>query len=526
MDNKRTAQLISDNLKNIYGYAFARLYDKDDVDDLTSEIVCEVLKSAERIKNDEAFWGFLWKIAENTFRKFIRCKKSRNELLPLPEADEVSDTESSPEDEMIERESQNESLMLLRRELSLLSKTHREVCLAFYFQNKSCKEIAAELKISLEMVKYHLFKTRQLLKEGIGMERTYGEKSYRPVEFEIDFWGTKAGDDREYQDFSKRKIKGNILLAAYYHPMTTREIGMELGVALPYLEDEIRALEERQYIINTNGKYLTNIPVFTSDCTKAINDKLKTLTAQTARDFIDAKDDFFDDYGKRFDNENLARWQKALLCLHFALINSDELDELPKDGPYSLVNGGGGRGVIWGRCFDPAVGEKADDGIQGLYNGFASNDGMGSVIAMNFNHTLNAQLFMGRLVDPVVCAALGRFDYLSDEWKKELNDLNYIRGGNVNFAVWTREEYGKLKSILGESILNVTDLSKKTSDVAVNITADIAPAHIRKTAEYVGAFVYRFNAVNNLVNALYEMGWLKPVADWEKPAICVVKNKG
>ena len=39
MENKRASQLISDNLKNIYGYAFARLYDKDDVDDLTQQIV-------------------------------------------------------------------------------------------------------------------------------------------------------------------------------------------------------------------------------------------------------------------------------------------------------------------------------------------------------------------------------------------------------------------------------------------------------------------------------------------------------
>ena len=71
MENKRASQLISDNLNNIYGYAFARLYDKDDVDDLTQQIVYEVLRSADRIRDEEAFWGFLWKVAENTFRKFI-----------------------------------------------------------------------------------------------------------------------------------------------------------------------------------------------------------------------------------------------------------------------------------------------------------------------------------------------------------------------------------------------------------------------------------------------------------------------
>lgn len=85
------------------------------------------------------------------------------------------------------------------------------------------------------------------------MERLYGEKSYRPNIFEIDFWGTKAGDDFEYRDFERRKIKGNILLAAYYSPVTIREISIELGVALPYLEDEIKLLVDRQYLVCSGG---------------------------------------------------------------------------------------------------------------------------------------------------------------------------------------------------------------------------------------------------------------------------------
>lgn len=88
----------------------------------------------------------------------------------------------------------------------------------------------------------------------MNMERLYGEKSYRPNIFEIDFWGTKCGDDREYRDFERRKIKGNILLAAYYCSVSIQEISMELGVALPYLEDEIRLLLERQYLVCNNGR--------------------------------------------------------------------------------------------------------------------------------------------------------------------------------------------------------------------------------------------------------------------------------
>lgn len=79
-----------------------------------------------------------------------------------------------------------------RRELSLLSQTHREVSVAYYIHHKTCSEIAKEQHISVDMVKYHLFKTRKLLKEGIGMTRNLGEKSYNPGVFRINFWATKT----------------------------------------------------------------------------------------------------------------------------------------------------------------------------------------------------------------------------------------------------------------------------------------------------------------------------------------------
>ena len=277
MENQKAAKLISDNLKNIYGYAFARLYDKDDVDELTQEIVYEVLRSANRVKDDEAFWAFLWKIAENTFRKFIKQKERRQSLSPLPEEDTFIDAGASPEEELIESERKNESLNLLRRELSLLSKTHREVCLAFYFQNKSCKETAEEQNISLEMVKYHLFKTRQLLKEGIGMERQLGEKSYNPAKFE--FVTIFSGQfNREYRNLFNRKLPGNILHSAYYTPMTIRELSLELGVSSVYMEDEIALLEKYKLISALpGGKYQTNLVIFTSDYTLEFYSKAKEL---------------------------------------------------------------------------------------------------------------------------------------------------------------------------------------------------------------------------------------------------------
>ena len=524
MDSIRLEQLITENMKSIFGFAMTRIGNENEAEELASDIIYEIIRSAHNLKDKERFYGFMWKIAENTYKDYLR-RKSKN-ASRFEELDEsIADESESALDEII----QKEELNLLRRELSLLSKQYRDTTVLYYIENLSCSEAANRLQISTEMVKYYLFRARKIIREGMDMERLYGEKSYRPNIFEIDFWGTKAGDDHEYRDFQRRKIKGNILLAAYYSPVTIQEISIELGVALPYLEDEVKLLVDRQYLVCNNGKYLTNIPIFTLDCTRTIDGKLKELTEDTAKKFISVADEFDSRFGNRFANENLARWQKILLCLHWSLINTENdleknYGDLPKDGPYSLVNGGGGRGIIWGESAESVVGDKLPSGIQGIYNGCEASDKRGSVIAMNFKQTLNAQHFEGQMTDPVVCTAVGCYEYLPKNWQKTLEELGYSKEGKANFAVWTNEEYDELQKILSECISVVSDLNQKTAELAANVTADLAPAHIRKTAEYVGAFVYRFNSIENLVNNLFDMGWLKTVDDNEKPAVCVVRD--
>ena len=76
------------------------------------------------------------------------------------------------------------------------------------------------------MVKYYLFKTRKILKEGISMEREFGEKSFRPSPFEFRTIFTGVFN-QEYHNLFARKLPGQILLAAYYTPMTIRELAIE-----------------------------------------------------------------------------------------------------------------------------------------------------------------------------------------------------------------------------------------------------------------------------------------------------------
>ena len=227
MTEKQVSKLISENLTAVYGYAFGRLFDKSEVDFLVSDIIYAAVTSAGKIKDPDAFHGFFWRIAENTYHNFLR-KKARAAKVGATYG-EAEGLQISPQEEYAAKEEAEEEIYLLRRELSLLSKVNREICIAYYKDGKTCSEIAKETGLSLEMVKYHLFKTRKLLKEGMGMTRKLGEKSYNPGVFRLNFWG----DWNHYGEVFNRRLPGAICLAAYYTAMTMQELSIERGGAVP-----------------------------------------------------------------------------------------------------------------------------------------------------------------------------------------------------------------------------------------------------------------------------------------------------
>ena len=276
-------KFIEENLKTIFAYALSRVSNKEDAEDLTNDIVVAMLQSADKLQNPEAFYGYVWGIAANTYRKFLYKKSRRQQEVSADEtqADDgncVLDklaVEGDFTEELAEELDYKEDVAKLHREIALLSYEHRECTVAYYFEELSCTEVSKRLNISLEMVKYYLFKTRKILKEGISMEREFGEKSFKPEPFEFVTIFEK-NFNREYHNMFKRKLPGQILLSAYYTPMSVRELAIELGVASVYLEDELTLLEKYHLITkNPHGKYQTNLVIYTDDYTKEFQREAK-----------------------------------------------------------------------------------------------------------------------------------------------------------------------------------------------------------------------------------------------------------
>ena len=182
MDSIKLEKLITENMKSIFGFALTRLGNVNEAEYLASDIFYHIIKSAKGLRDDERFYGFMWKVAENVYIDYLR-KKSKDTSRTTELDGNIADESESVSDEIVKKEELN----LLRRELSFLSKQYREATVLYYIENLSCSEIAKKLQTSTEMIKYYLFRARKIIREGMNMERLYGEKSYRQIFLKLIF---------------------------------------------------------------------------------------------------------------------------------------------------------------------------------------------------------------------------------------------------------------------------------------------------------------------------------------------------
>ncbi len=526
MDERRAGEILSQNLTAIYGFAFARLFDKEKVDDLASEIVCQIMLSAKNIRNEDAFWGYAWRVAENTFRRFIR----KEQTLPASAVGEENDpdgcptlsheeTECSAEEKYLAKEEEREQIYLLRRELSLLSRTHREVCVAYYVDNKSCSEIAKEKNLSVDMVKYHLFKTRKLLKEGIGMTRTLGEKSYNPGTFRLNFWG----DRNHYDNLFKRKLPGALALAAYYTPMTAEELSMEVGVSMPYLEEELDILEKAGVMLKTGTKYQTNVVILTDAYEKEFERKTKGVYRSYAdalwKEAVGSLDAVrkLDFHGNDYDDNRLL----------FAIINMAMVRGYGKTRYRSPIGNApalplGSYGWIWGHDND-----YQNLHFLGVCMEVWNREQTAWFSAVNYSVIKAAQRYdHSRFSDKAeaMCSAiLGREpDPFNDTvpWLVENQFIN--REGNrlaPNFPVFDEESYRAVCDITDSMAELVSECMTKLSDEAALILAEHVPNSVRDQCGVIARIHHSLSAAALIMETLVEDGRL--TVPEEKVPLCV-----
>ena len=148
MKQEQVSLLIRENLKTIYAYSLSRVSNKEDAEDLAGDIVLAILQSAPKMRDDNSFFGYIWAIAANTYKKYLRKKKAHIFT-------ELDETLAGDDPDIIDEIYRSSEINKLRRELSILSKEHRECTVAYYIDGLSCLDTSKKLGVSLEMVKYY-----------------------------------------------------------------------------------------------------------------------------------------------------------------------------------------------------------------------------------------------------------------------------------------------------------------------------------------------------------------------------------
>ncbi len=271
MNKQQADELIVKYLPKIYGFAMKKAFSYEEAEELSSDIITEVYLSFLSSKEILNIDGYVWRISEHVYSKFVSSKKKREGIsincLEFPDELPIWDDDSKSEIE------------LLRREIAFLTQTRRRIVYSFYYENKPISMITKEMGIPEGTVKWHLNKAKNDLKEGFMMERNIGKLGMKPIEAKSFGHGGNPGKNGGPEYYLGNKLNLNIVYSVYHTPKTMTEIAEELGVTPVYIEDTVKELEANGFLVKQQGNRYTTYVNFNPE-TYSLEQKDKRLQKQ------------------------------------------------------------------------------------------------------------------------------------------------------------------------------------------------------------------------------------------------------
>ncbi len=324
-----------DYMGKVFYYCLRRTGDAAEAEDLSQDIALCVLHALSRGMIPEHFSAWVWRVAHNRYAHWAKDKRRVRENTTSDDVDEYDiPADETPADAYI----RDEELSLLRRELAFISSDYRSIVVAHYLQDRSVREIAASLGIPEGTVKTRLFRARNILKEGMNMARTFGKRSYEPEQITFVNNCSPFGDNGQPWTILHHSLYKNIFLQAYDNPSTAEELALELGIALPYMEEELNYLVNETFLVYRDGKYETDFPIISREAQIKIDEASRAATRRITallEEYVDAHRAEL--YTGNISYEN-AKW--ALLMWEFdryGMYVKQEYPHRPNGGRWDIV---------------------------------------------------------------------------------------------------------------------------------------------------------------------------------------------
>jgi len=165
-------QLFNQYNRGIYNLIFQMVRNDQDAADLTQDVFVRVWKSLPRLQAPEAFPSWLYRVATNLTRNWIRDNsRVRHESLDQPFAGdedegttrEIPDVSGDPSAVTQTRATQD----VVQRAIQGLSPDHRAVVTLHHLEGMPVEEIARVMDCSVGTVKSRLSRARDHLKRKL-----------------------------------------------------------------------------------------------------------------------------------------------------------------------------------------------------------------------------------------------------------------------------------------------------------------------------------------------------------------------
>lgn len=293
MNKQDTERVITEYLKPVFGFALKRCKNVQDAEDLSQDIILKAYRALISRDDIERPDKFIWTIAHNALSNYYRDASHQVMGIPIDNMEELLSEPCSCMDETDQKQ-----IDRLQKEIAYLSKMQRRIIIAYYFENKHQKEIAAELGIPLGTVKWHLFEAKKELKRGIDTMRETSKLKFNPIKFHSYGLNGNVGT-KSLDEFIRSSLSQNICYCVRNNAKTINEIADDLGVSPVYVESEAAFLEEYGFLKIQKDKYIVNF-----------------LISEPTEELLTLKDRMYKRAAGLFANE-----------LYDALVNSGILDD-------------------------------------------------------------------------------------------------------------------------------------------------------------------------------------------------------
>lgn len=276
MDSK----IIEKYMNTIYAYARKRTFSTYEAEELAADIMYEIVKSINTIKDQSRFEAWMWGLADNVVKTFRRKMLKEKAMYSYDLPDNYS----------IEEEVDNsneEQYLLIRQKVSMLSKMYRDIIILHYYDNLSTKQIAVKLNIPEGTVTWRLKQAREKIKKEI---LNMNECALKPVKMSIGIYGSGNFDGKKipFPDiYISDALSQNILYYCYEKPKSIEELAKCCGVPAYYIEESIKNLLKREAIIEiTKGKYQTAFIIWSDKYKKFEEENVKKVLTPIMDDLI------------------------------------------------------------------------------------------------------------------------------------------------------------------------------------------------------------------------------------------------